>query len=122
MTDREAGKERLYPSIFGRMATRYYYLRQLRQKIEEVIAIFVKNTEKRLVLADYGCGNKPYQPLIAPFVSKYIGIDLPENDIADIHITPEGEIEMDGNFFRYCTFHTSVGACGKPKCLFNRSQ
>jgi SAM-dependent methyltransferase len=91
---REPGIERLYPSIFGRMATRYYYLRQLRQAIEIVIAKYVANSPVKLVLADYGCGNKPYESLIEPFVEKYIGIDLPLNPIADIHITPEGTIAL----------------------------
>jgi SAM-dependent methyltransferase len=95
---REPGIDRLYPSIFGRMATRYYYLRQLRQAIEDVIAKFVAPSPVKLVLADYGCGNKPYESLIAPFVDKYIGIDLPANQIADIHITPEGTIALpEGN-------------------------
>ena len=98
MTDREAGIERLYPSIFGRMATRYYYLRQLRQQIEDVIHKFVANSPQKLVLADYGCGNKPYEPLITPYVARYVGIDLPENPIADIHISPEGKIALaDGS-------------------------
>jgi SAM-dependent methyltransferase len=80
------------------MATRYYYLRQLRQAIEDVIAKFVAPSPVKLVLADYGCGNKPYESLIAPFVDKYIGIDLPANEIADIHITPEGTIALpEGN-------------------------
>jgi SAM-dependent methyltransferase len=91
---REPGRDRLYPSIFGRMATRYYYLRELRQAIETVIEKFVANSPVKLVLADYGCGNKPYETLIAPYVEKYIGIDLPQNNIADIHITPEGVIDL----------------------------
>jgi SAM-dependent methyltransferase len=78
------------------MATRYYYLRQLRQAIETVIKNYVANSPVKLVLADYGCGNKPYESLVAPFVEKYIGVDLPENKIADIHIKPEGTIALDG--------------------------
>lgn len=97
MNEREAGIERLYPSILGRMATRYYYLRQLRKKIEEVVTQFIANNPNKLILADYGCGNKPYQVLIEPFVEKYIGIDLPENSIADIHISPLGKIELNDN-------------------------
>jgi SAM-dependent methyltransferase len=94
MLEREAGIQRLYPSMFGRMASRFYYLRQLRQAIEDVIQKFVAHKEKKLILADYGCGNKPYQQLIAPYVEQYIGLDLVENPIADIHISPEGKIEL----------------------------
>lgn len=95
MNEREAGIERLYPSIFGRMASRYYYLGELRKKIEYVIKHFIAVSPQKLVLADYGCGNKPYQPLVEPFVAKYIGIDLPENEAADIHISPDGQIELN---------------------------
>ncbi|MGL4629809.1 MAG: class I SAM-dependent methyltransferase [Leadbetterella sp.] len=95
MNEREAGIERLYPSIIGKMATRYYYLRQLRQKIEEIILQFISNNSSKLILADYGCGNKPYETLIIPFVERYIGVDLPENTSADIHISPEGRIQLD---------------------------
>ena len=94
MTEREPGVERLYPSIFGRMATRYYYLRQLRQAIEDVIRDFVARDSRSLTLADYGCGNRPYESLVAPYVHKYIGIDLPGNKVADILISPEGRIEL----------------------------
>ncbi|MBC7922289.1 MAG: methyltransferase domain-containing protein [Ferruginibacter sp.] len=54
--------------------------------------------EQNLVLADYGCGNKPYEPLVAPYVGQYLGIDLPENPRADIVISPQGKIHAtDGS-------------------------
>lgn len=95
MNEREAGVERLYPSIFGRMAARYYYLGELRKKIEFVVKHFLAANPEKLVLADFGCGNKPYEPVVAPYVAKYIGIDLPENQAADIHISPSGKIELN---------------------------
>lgn len=94
MTEREPGVQRLYPSIFGKLATRYYCLRQLRQAIEDVIQEFVARDSKKLTVADYGCGGRPYESLIAPFVHKYIGIDLAGNKLADILISPEGQIEL----------------------------
>lgn len=94
MQEREEGIERLYPSIFGRMASRFYYLRQLRLKIEEVISLFIIPNPEKLILADYGCGNMPYQQLILPHVQQYIGIDLFENPRADIHISDEGNIDL----------------------------
>jgi SAM-dependent methyltransferase len=93
MESREAGIERLYPKIWGRMAARYYYLRELRRQLEKVIALFVINSPHQL-LADYGCGNKPYQPLFDPFIAQYIGLDLAINTKADVTINPKGKIDM----------------------------
>jgi len=93
MESREAGIERLYPKIWGRMAARFYYLRELRRQLEKVISLFVKNSPHQL-LADYGCGNKPYQPLFDPFVEQYIGLDLALNTKADVTINPQGKIDM----------------------------
>jgi SAM-dependent methyltransferase len=88
--EREEGVDRLYPNWLN---SRYYYLTQLRLQVEQVVRKFI-DQKQRLVLADYGCGNMPYQPLVAPFVSKYVGIDLPENPRADIHILPAGQIQL----------------------------
>ncbi len=93
MESREAGIERLYPKIWGRMAARFYYLRELRRQLEKVISLFVKNSPHQL-LADYGCGNKPYQPLFDPFVEQYIGLDLALNTKADVTINPQGKIDL----------------------------
>ncbi len=75
------------------MSARYYYLHELRRQLEKVITLFVKNAPHQL-LADYGCGNKPYQPLFDPFVEQYIGLDLALNTKADVTINPEGQIDM----------------------------
>ena len=80
----------MYPNLLN---SRYYYLTELRRQIEQVVRQFI-DQKQGLVLADYGCGNRPYQPLVAPFVAKYVGIDLPENPRADIHIMPAGQIQM----------------------------
>jgi SAM-dependent methyltransferase len=85
---------RLYPSLFGKLGTRYYYLHQLRKKIEETIGLYLKNGSEKMIVADYGCGNKPYKSIIAPHAKEYIGIDLPENKDAEIHVSDEGNIEM----------------------------
>ncbi len=93
MESREAGIERLYPKIWGRMSARYYYLHQLRKQLERVISLFVKHSPHQL-LADYGCGNKPYEPLFAPYVEQYIGLDLAYNTKADVTVDPKGIIDM----------------------------
>jgi SAM-dependent methyltransferase len=92
MTQREEGVERLYPSLLN---SRYYYLIQLRKQIEQVVQRFL--IKKNLLLVDYGCGNMPYEPLVAPFVADYIGVDLPENARAKIHISAQGKIQLAEN-------------------------
>lgn len=93
MNEREAGIERLYPKLLGRMGPRYYYLIQLRKSIEIVFAKYFNFNS--CVLADYGCGNKPYESIIKPHIKTYIGIDLAENLNADIHISSKGQIELE---------------------------
>jgi SAM-dependent methyltransferase len=90
MKEREEGIKRLYPPL---LSPRFYYLRQLRKQIEIVSRQFLA-TGKALRLADYGCGNMPYQPVVAPHVGEYIGIDLAENPRAAIHISPLGKIDL----------------------------
>ena len=51
MESREAGIERLYPKIWGRMAARFYYLRELRRQLEKVISLFVKNSPHQLLVS-----------------------------------------------------------------------
>ncbi len=92
MNEREAGVERLYPRLLGRMGVRYHYLIQLRKKIEFVFKHYCNS--KEYILADYGCGNKPYEPLIRPHIRQYMGVDLAENPEADIHVSPEGVIDL----------------------------
>ena len=88
---REEGVQRLYPSIAN---SRYYYLIQLRKAIEAACKSFLSKGGKDLILIDYGCGNKPYEPVVKPFVKDYIGVDLPENPNAHIHIDPKGKIDL----------------------------
>ena len=87
---REEGIERLHP---GWLNPRFYYLVQLRKQVEIVVREYIagKNIAQ---LADYGCGNTPYQPLVAPYIKEYIGIDLAENPRAAIHIDLAGKIAM----------------------------
>lgn len=93
MANRESGDERLYPKLWGRMSARYYYLIQLRKQMERVIKLYISQ-KSSTILADYGCGNKPYEPIFRSYTSKYIGIDLADNLNADVIVTAEGNIEM----------------------------
>lgn len=94
MSNREAGKFRLTPSIFN---SRYYYLKQLTKAIVLAFKNELKN-RNQLILVDYGCGNTPYKPVFEPFLQKYIGVDLAENKNADVHISPNGTINLPDNY------------------------
>ncbi|MDW8295435.1 MAG: class I SAM-dependent methyltransferase [Raineya sp.] len=94
MKEREAGIVRLKPTLWN---SRYYYLRQLAKEITKIIDRNIKPLGKVAQIADFGCGNSPYKELFLPFCEKYIGIDLPENPRADIHISPEGKINLPDN-------------------------
>jgi SAM-dependent methyltransferase len=49
-------------------------------------------------LLDVGCGQKPYEPLFAPYVASYIGVDPVENPHAELKGTIENLPVEDGTF------------------------
>jgi SAM-dependent methyltransferase len=50
-------------------------------------------------LLDFGCGNKPYEPIFRKKFPLYIGADLEGNEAADLLIDSEGRIECADNNF-----------------------
>ena len=49
-------------------------------------------------LLDVGCGVKPYEPWFAPYVTEHVGLDIPENESADLHGTIEAIPAEDASF------------------------
>jgi SAM-dependent methyltransferase len=49
-------------------------------------------------LLDVGCGVKPYFPWFEPYVSEYVGVDIPGNPAADLEGTIESLPVEDGSF------------------------
>src|SRR5206468_144691 len=47
---------------------------------------------------DVGCGEKPYEPLFAPFATSYVGVDPVENPHADVRGSVEALPVDDGSF------------------------
>jgi SAM-dependent methyltransferase len=80
---------RIKPSIFG---TRYFVLKQLSKAVEFAIAKYIAGDNKRNNLLDYGCGDRPYVSLFEPYIKKYIGADIAENQTADVLIEENGDI------------------------------
>lgn len=48
-------------------------------------------------LLDVGCGQKPYEPIFAPFVSSYVGVDPVENPRAELRGSVEALPVPDGS-------------------------
>jgi SAM-dependent methyltransferase len=49
-------------------------------------------------LLDVGCGQKPYEPLFAPFAASYVGVDPVDNPRAELRGTVEDLPVEDGSF------------------------
>jgi SAM-dependent methyltransferase len=92
--------DRVYPSRFQ---SDCYILIALREQIKRLIQKHFADT-KDAVLVDYGCGNVPYRPFFEPYVSKYIGVDVPSHfdtgysAPVDVFTTPEGKLPFEDNF------------------------
>ncbi len=79
--------EFLYPS----RSSRIYYIRtQLRNAIDEFAHKYCQDAK----LIDYGCGDKPYLPLLNAYVASYVGADLQDNPQADVIIDTSGTVDL----------------------------
>jgi SAM-dependent methyltransferase len=67
----------------------YHVLRWLYQILQIIVNKYL--IKKSNVILDYGCGSSPYKDLFLPYFSKYIGVDIGENNNADILVS-ENEI------------------------------
>jgi SAM-dependent methyltransferase len=47
-----------------------------------------------LTVVDYGCGPMPYKPLFEPNLRTYIGADLPDNPVANVHLRDDGALPV----------------------------
>lgn len=81
--------QRLFPRL---TSSRYYPLKQLRVELSRIVdrlpALHTGREKPRLL--DFGCGDMPYRPLFISRVESYAGIDLPQNEAADVHVTAVG--------------------------------
>ncbi len=83
--------ERLRPSRAHRL---HRVLTQLRRRLE----IEIERRSDRLrdaVVVDYGCGNTPYRPLFEAHGCRYLGCDLPGNELADVVLDADGRMPLD---------------------------
>lgn len=65
---------------------------RLRRALESVIERYVaplKTPIPERTAVDLGCGTMPYRALFAPYVGRYVGVDLAGNPDADLPMDPE---------------------------------
>lgn len=83
--------QRLYPPPFH---PRWHHLRALRDALREEFTSAWSTHDPGQTLVDLGCGSMPYRELFSPLVDRYIGIDLPANPGADLHMNPGGQAPL----------------------------
>ncbi|MCS3827483.1 SAM-dependent methyltransferase [Salinibacter ruber] len=67
----------------------YYHRKRLREEIEEVVEKYLK-PRCDVTLVDYGCGTKPYENTLEPFLSEYIGLDIVDRPEVDQVLSDDG--------------------------------
>jgi SAM-dependent methyltransferase len=78
---------RLYPRW---SSSRYYAFAALRDALKEAIDDHV---QLRAIVLDFGCGDRPYEPLVTARGAEYLGVDLPGTPQADRFVDEEGRID-----------------------------
>lgn len=82
--------DRVYPK---RWNPYFYVLKLLTFKIEYFAKEYITKINNP-VLLDMGCGNMPYRLILESVTSKYIGVDITDNQQADIHIAANGQVPL----------------------------
>lgn len=49
---------------------------------------------EQITLIDYGCGSKPYAPILSPYVSKYVGLDIEDGENVDHVLGVDGTCDL----------------------------
>lgn len=76
----------------------YYVNTLLRKAYENTVPGVLKEYPDANVL-DYGCGSKPYEYLFEQGVKKYTAVDIGDNPLADIQITPGEKLPFGSGEF-----------------------
>jgi SAM-dependent methyltransferase len=87
-----APNERLTPPW---SSSRYHVLVGLREALNEAITSYVRAGS---TVVDFGCGDRPYEPLVTARRAAYVGADLPGRSVVDRSVDKEGRIDApDGS-------------------------
>lgn len=79
----------------------YIGLNNLSRLLAETIQNYVVRREDKVTILDLGCGGKPYQPFFAKEYSRYIGVDINRDSLADV-IASGDHLPFKENSFSVC--------------------
>ncbi len=79
--------------------SRWYSLKELKKLIVFAKDNFIETENKRIILADFGCGTMPYKSLFDTDKVDYIGIDLDWNPHAQVFISNDSKILAEDNSY-----------------------
>jgi SAM-dependent methyltransferase len=79
--------DRLYPRW---SSSRYCVLAGLREALKEAID---DNVQVGASVLDFGCGDRPYEPLVTARGATYVGVDLPGTPKVDRFVDDKGRID-----------------------------
>lgn len=72
-----------------------------RSYIQHLLSLHIQRLAERhladrddRVLVDFGCGDMPYRAVFEPFVSQYIGADMPDNREATALLRNDGSLDL----------------------------
>jgi SAM-dependent methyltransferase len=88
-----------------RSLTRRWQQRLLLEKLERIAASDLLAGGG--VLLDYGCGARPHESLFQSRFNRYIGVDLPGNESADVTVEPGGALPQETHSID-CVLSTQV--------------
>jgi SAM-dependent methyltransferase len=85
------GERRLYPMPWDHCA---YLLRCMRTALQKVLTAEL-TAKPHSVVVDLGCGERPYERLLEGLASRYIGVDVQGNSLADITWEPNNRVPIE---------------------------
>jgi SAM-dependent methyltransferase len=107
LSARERLKSRLFGTVAepGPLAGNYWISRGLLEATRRIAASDALPAGDSLV--DFGCGDRPYEPLFSAKFRRYIGADLPGNPRATVAIDEAGRLPL-GDASADCVLSTQV--------------
>lgn len=94
--ERSIGLERLTPESMSSSANQHHIVTQyIVSDIKRYMPLYAKG-----ILLDIGCGNKPYEGIITPFIERYIGCDIIQSSskVVDV-LCPATDLGFADNSF-----------------------
>lgn len=86
------GARRLEPKLWD---YNYWMMKRLGAALRRSLAQYLEGHGDMSVL-DFGCGTTPYRPLVEGYGARYLGADIADNGLAEIHLDELGCLPVNG--------------------------